>query len=638
MATNTQPGSRLRFDGFEVDLHSGEIWKHGTRIRLQDQPFQVLRVLLERHTQIVTRDELKRTLWPADTFVDFDDGLNTAVRKIREALGDSTEQPRYIETIPRRVYRFVRSIEPSSPVQGFEPVAPGDAQRALGAPSSRNPYWKNTLPWRYAGVGVVALAVLLVGAELNGWRAHLLGHAAVPRIESLAVLPLANLSRDPDQDYFADGMTETLIANLAQVKALKVISRTSVMHYKGTDKTLPQIARELNVDAIIEGTVQRSGNRVLVTAQLIHGQTDVHLWAKSYERDTQDVLVMQSELAQAIVGEIQVQLTPQERQHFDTARTINPEAYNAYLLGNYHTSKRNPAAISKGIEYFQEAIRIDPDYAQAYAGLANAYFEREIWGGLGIGKSADQIRAATLKALELDGELAEGHALLARIHFEFDWEWQSAEAEYKRAIELNPNLAGSYVGYAYFLQAMGRHQDALAAAHRGVELDPLSAWNICEEGRILYRARQYQKAVARYQRALELDPGYLPALGRIADAYEQLGNYDEALAYAEKFQKVVGDRERGLLRLARIYVSMGKRREAEAALRTLEKNGALGGNEHELALLYSVLGNRDRAIAELEKGVQTRSFMPFVFMEPQFDSLRSDPRFHQLLRRANLPS
>jgi len=639
VATSAQSPSRLRFDGFEVDLRSGEVWEHGIRVRLQEQPFQVLRVLLERRGEIVTRDELKQTLWPADTFVDFDDGLNTAVKKIRNLLGDSTERPRYIETIPRRGYRFVGPIELPFPVQATLIVAEPGSQPALTLPPAEAAVWRRAArPTLYAAFGVLALVVVLVGADVGGWRARLLGHAAAPRIESLAVLPLANLSRDPEQDYFADGMTEALIANLAQVSALRVISRTSAMHYKGTNKTLPQIARELNVDAVIEGTVQRYGNRVQVTAQLIHGQTDVHLWAKTYERDSQDVLVMQSDLAQAIVGEIQVRLTPQERQHLASARTINPDAYNTYLLGNYHSSKRNPAAVTKGIEYFQEAIRIDPNYAQAYAGLANAYFEREIWGGLGIGKTADQIRAATLKALELDGELAEGHALLGRIHFQSDWDWQSTEAEYKRALELNPNLAGSYVGYAYFLQAMGRHQEALAAAHRAVELDPLSAPNICDEGRILYRARQYQNAVARYQRALELDPSYLPALSRIAEAYEQLGKYDEALAYAEKFQQAVSDRGVGLRPLARIYASMGKRREAAAALRTIENNDTLGGNEYGLAIIYSALGDRDRAIAELEKGVQTRSLMPFVFVGPQLDSLRSDPRFQQLLRRANLPS
>jgi TolB-like protein/Tfp pilus assembly protein PilF len=472
---------------------------------------------------------------------------------------------------------------------------------------------------------------------VGGCRERLLSREASPRIQSLAVLPLANLSHDPEQDYFADGMTEALIANLAQVSALRVISRTSVMHYKGTDKTLPQIARDLNVDAVIEGTVQRSGNRVQVTAQLIRGQTDAPEWAKIYERDSRDVLMMQSELAQAIVGEIKVHLTPQERQHLARARPINPDAYNAYLLGNYHSSKRSPAALAKGIEYFQEAIRIDPNYAQAYAGLASAYIERDIWAGLGIGKTADQIRAATLKALELDGELAEAHALLGEIHFQYDWDWPGTEAEYKRAIQLNPNLADTYVRYAFFLQAMRRDQEALAAVHRAVELDPLSASNICDEGRILYRARQFEKAIVRYQKALELDPGFLPALSRISEAYEELGKFDEALAAAQKLSQAT-DRRVGMRPLARIYARMGMRREAMEIVRTIEKEGSLGGNEFALAAIYSALGDRDHAMAALEKGVQSRSLLPFVFVDPQLDPLRSDPRFQQLLRRAGLPS
>lgn len=512
--------------------------------------------------------------------------------------------------------------------------------QSAGTLSAAKPrVWRRIVrPLAYTATGVLALAAVLVATNPSGWRARLLGRAALPRIESLAVLPLANLSHDPEQDYFADGMTEALISNLAQVSALRVISRTSVMHYKGTDKTLPQIARDLNVDAVIEGTVQRSGNRVQVTAQLIRGQTDAPVWAKMYERDSRDVLVMQSELAQAIVSEVKVHLTPQERQHLANARPINPDAYNAFLLGDYHSSKRNPAALDKGIQYFQEAIRIDPSYAQAYAGLANAYIERDIWGGLGIGKTADQIRATTLKALELDGELAEAHALLGQIHFQYDWDWQGTEAEYKRAIQINPNLAGSYVRYAYFLQAMGRHTEALAAAHRAVELDPLSASNISDEGRILYRARQYENAVARYQRALELDPGYLPALGRISEAYEQLGKFDEALAYVERLQQTASDRRLGLRPLARIYARMGKRREAVEVLRIIEKNGTPGGDEFALAAIYSALGDRDHAIVALEKGVQTRSLLPFVFVDPQLDPLRSDPRFQQLLRRAGLPS
>jgi TolB-like protein/DNA-binding winged helix-turn-helix (wHTH) protein/Tfp pilus assembly protein PilF len=637
VATSAQSSSRLRFDDFEVDLCSGEVWKHGIRVRVQDQPFQVLRLLLERPGQIVTRDELKQTLWQADTFVDFDDGLNTAVKKIRELLGDSAERPRYIETIPRRGYRFVAPISPPPPVEAT--VAAPHSQPALVLPPAEGAVpRKGYRPAGYVAVGVLALLVTLVSAGVGGWRTRLVGHALAPRIGSLAVLPLANLSRDPEQDYFADGMTEALIADLAQVRALRVISRTSVMHYKGTDKTLPQIARDLNVDAVIEGTVQRSGNRVRVTAKLIPVQTDAPVWVKVYERDSRDVLVMQSELAQAIVSEIKVQLTPREGQRFAGARSVNPKAYDAYLLGDYHSRKRNPAAMEKAVEYFQEAIRADPSYAQAYAGLAYAYLERDVWSGVGIGKTADQVRANTLKALELDGELAEAHSLLGWIYFQYDWDWVHTEAEFKRAIELNANLPSSYARYAFFLQAMGRHQEALAAVHRAVELDPLSAWNISEEGRILYRARRYADAIARYQRALELDPSYVPALSRIAEAYEQLGKYDEARAYAQKYQQISGDRSLSLQLMARIYARMGKRREALEALRSFEKIGPLFGDEYALAGIYSALGDHDRAITELKKLVQTRSMMPFVFVGPELDPLRSDPRFQQLLRRANLPS
>jgi TolB-like protein/DNA-binding winged helix-turn-helix (wHTH) protein/Tfp pilus assembly protein PilF len=627
----------VRFGTFELDLRAGELRKNGVRTRLQEQPLRVLAMLLERPGEVVTREEFQRALWP-DTFVDFEHSLNAAVKRLREALDDPAENPRFVETVPRRGYRFVGRIAPSSSVRAAITVEAPSSQPALTLPHAKAGVWRRVArPAGYVAVGVLVLVVVLVRGDVAGWRARLLGHTPVSRIESVAVLPLANLSRDPEQDYFADGMTEALIANLAQVRALRVISRTSVMHYKGTEKTLPQIARDLNVDAVIEGTVQRSGNRVQVTAQLIRGETETPVWAKIYERDSQDVLVMQSELARAIVSEIKVHLTPLERQHLASARPINPEAYDAYLLGEYHSGKRNPAAIEKAIEYFQKAIHIDPSYAQAYAGLANTYIERDIWGGLGIGKTADQVRANTLRALELDGDLAEAHELLGSIHFQYDWDWEGTEAEFKRAIELNANLPSSYDRYAFYLQAMGRHQEALAAVHRAVELDPLSAWYICEEGRILYRARQYEKAVTRYQRALELDPGYVPALDRIADAYEQMGKYDEALAYAQKYLQATGDSRLGLALRARMYARMGRRREAVEALRIFEKTRAPGG-DYELAGIYSALGDRDRAITELEKGVETRSMMPFVFVDPQLDSLRSDPRFQQLLRRAGLPS
>ncbi len=622
------PSSRvLRFGIFEMDLVNRELRRRGIQVKVQDQPFQILWALLENPGQIVTRENLRNTLWPVDTFVDFNNIVNAAVNRLRETLGDSAENPRFIETVPRHGYRFIAHVD--------GPVPAADPTTQLVAPSLERPHAKKI--WAFGLVFAVLLA-LFATLNLGGLRQRVLGGPSSPPIRSLAVLPLENLSGDESQEYFADGMTDELITDLASIARLRVISRTSTTHYKGTRKTIPEIARELNVDAVVEGSVGRSANKVRIRAQLVRAVPEEHLWAKSYERDLPNVLALQRDVANAIANEIKVHLTPQERQHLANARPINPDAYNAFLLGGYHSSKKNPAALDKGIQYFQQAIRIDPSYAQAYAGLADAFIERDIWGGLGVGNSADQVHAATLKALELDAELAEAHALLAHIHFQYDWDWQGTELEYKRAIELNPNLAGSYVGYAYFLQAMGRHEEALASVRRAVELDPLSASNITDEGRILYRTRQYERAIARYQRALELDPGYVPALSRMAEAYEEWGKYDQALAAVQKFQQAAADRRDIRRPLGRLYARTGRRREALEITRTIEADPNTSGSAFALAVIYSALGDRDRAIDALETGVQTRSLLPFVFMDPQLDALRTDPRFQQLLRRAGLPS
>ena len=584
-----------------------------------------MRVLLERPGEIVSREELKQELWPADTFVDFDDGLNTAVKKLRDTLGDSSESPRYIETIPRRGYRFIGELETPEKVQ----VGPLEARKTEDV-GPREIIPSHRRPTRLV-LGLFAVAAVFVPALV------LRNSFSTPSssIRSIVVLPFTNLSGDPSQDYFADAMTEELTSDLGNIAALRVISRTSAMHYKKTPKTTPEIAQELNVDGLIEGSVLRSGDRVRITAQLIHARPERHLWSKSYDRDSQDVLVMQSELAQAIVREIKIRVSPQEQQHLSSAHAINPDAYDAYLLGNYHAGKRNLSAMDKAIEYFQKAIRIDPGYAQAYAGLASGYLERDVWGGLGIGRSADQVRANTLKALELDGQLAEAHSLLGDIYFGYDWDWANSEAEFKRAIELNVNLPRSYDRYAFLLQTMGRNQEAIVAMHRAVELDPLSPWYISEEGRVLYRARRYEDAIARYQRALELDPGYLPVLWRMSEAYEQLGKYHEALVWAQKYQQATGQQRLVLVLQARMNARMGKRHQAMEDLRRYE-NSDEGGNEYLRASVYAALGDRDRAMAELEEMVRNRSAMPFLLVDPQLDPLRSDPRFNELLHRIHL--
>lgn len=328
-------------------------------------------------------------------------------------------------------------------------------------------------------------------------------------------------------------------------------------------------------------------------------------------------------------------ITPAEHERLHQALPVNPDAYNAYLLGTYFARKHSKPGVDKAIEYFQEAIRMDPNDARTYAGLANAYFEREIWGGVGIGKSVDQIRTATARALQIDNNLAEGHALLARIHFQFDWDWQGTETEYKRAIELNPNRADTYRLYAYYLQAMSRHEEALAAAHRAVELDPVYPAAYSDEGRVEFRARQYAKAVSSYQYALDLEPDFVPALSRISDAYEQLGKFDQALTAAERFEKIGNTPDASLFKLARIYARMGRRGEALGLLRRAEDK-KLPENSLEAICTYIALGDFDRALVELQSAIDDRSALPFVFVDPRLDPLRSDPRFQELLRRVGL--
>jgi TolB-like protein/DNA-binding winged helix-turn-helix (wHTH) protein/Tfp pilus assembly protein PilF len=630
LATNAPSRTVLRFDNFEVYLLSGQLRKNGRPIRLQEQPFQVLQALLERPGEIVTREQLKQKLWPADTFVDFDDGLNTAVKKLRDTLGDSSERPRYIETIPRRGYRFIGTIEDETPQVEIDGAGHAANAQSDGVTSEMN--------GRRQWLWVCAVAIVLAATSISGWmlsRARSAARGNNAPIASLAVMPFANLSGDPSQEYFADAMTDEMTSDLAKIGALRVISRTSAMHYKGTSPTVSQIARELNVDGIIEGSVLRAGDRVRITVQLIDARSDAHRWSESYERELKDILSLQGELARTIAGEVRAVVTPAEQVRLQSD-SVNPEAYNAYLLGAFFARRRSGPAIEKAIEHFQDAIRIDPNYARAYAGLANAYVEREIWGGVGVGKSIHEIRAATLKALELDDELPEGHALLARIHFQYDWDWQGTETEYKRAIELNPNLADTYDYYAFYLQAMSRHDEALAAVHRAVELDPVSPSAYSDQGRIEYRARQYEKAISSYQRSLELDDGFIPALSRIVELYQQTGKFDQALAAVKRLQQKENTPDSGLLQLAWIYARSGKRRQALELLRRAEDK-KLPQNVRGVVDTYVALGDSENALARLQDGIKDRSILPFVFVDPMLDPLRSDPRFKAMIVRAGIP-
>lgn len=432
-------GKMVRFSGFEVDLRRRDVRLNGAPVPIQDKPLELLLALLERPGELISREELRNRLWPTDTFGVFEDGLNTAVRKLRIALNDSTETPRFIETVPKRGYRFVGQIEVDAPKEGI-----------ASTPGSPAKVW-------YRRRGLVLWSVLAIGfagAVFGALRMRQIS-AANRNLRSLAVLPFENLSGDPKQEYFADAMTDEMTSDLAKIGALRVISRTSSMHFKGTTQTVPQIAQALNVDAVIEGSVLRTGDRVRITVQLINAHTDAHMWSDSYERRMQDVLAMQNEVAHSIAEQVRVVISPAEEGHL-RPEWVNPAAYDDYLMAVYFSQKRTPPAIEKAIEHFRSAIQTDPKFARAYAGLAETYFEREIWAGTRIGESEAAIRAAAQKALELDSNLAEGHALMGRIHYEYDWDWDRTDEEYQRSIALNASIPETHSFYAFFLQSIGR--------------------------------------------------------------------------------------------------------------------------------------------------------------------------------------
>ena len=485
---------------------------------------------------------------------------------------------------------------------------------------------------KVAVLGVVA-TLLLLALSIGIWMTHRSRPIVTGRIDSIAVLPLADLSGDREQEYFADGMTEALITELAQIRSLKVISRTSVMGYKGGKKPLPDIARELGVNGIVEGSVLRAGNRVRITAQLIHAPTDRHLWARSYERDLRDVLTLQGEVAQGIVREIETELTPGEKRRLASSRPIDPKAHEEYLRGRYLWNTRTEEGLKKSIEYFRRAIELEPAWGLAHAGLADAY---QILGNNGILPAKEaypKARAWALKALELDLDLAEAHATLSAEMRDYEWDWVGAEREIKRALELNPSYATAHQRYAFHLVCMGRPREAVAAIERARQLDPLSPRINSNVGLFRFFARDYEGAAEAYRKAMDLDPG--SAFSGLAYVYSAQGRHAEATAAADEGVKL--SPLRGLLNQASVYAAAGRKEEARAQLARREASTSYV-EPTVLALAYTALGEKERALAVLEKGFAERSLFAFGLKgNPGFDPLRSDPRFADLLRRMGLP-
>jgi TolB-like protein/Tfp pilus assembly protein PilF len=574
-------GSLLRFGPFEIDPKSGELRRQGTPVRLQPQPFKVLALLVSKAGHLVSREEIQKQVWTDDTFVDFDQGLNYCIRQIRAVLCDDADKPEFIETVPRRGYRFVASVEELSP------------------PAS-----------------------------------------SVARRVMLTVLPFENLSGDEAEEYFSDGLTDEMIAQLGRVnpQRLGVIARTSAMKYKHTNKSIDEIGRELGVSYVLEGSVRRSANRVRVTAQLIQVSDQTHLWAQSYDRNMGEMLSLQSELAQAIAGGIRVQLTPQEQVRLASLRPINADAYEAYLKGRYFWNRRTRESLDRSISCFRRALEIDPGYAAAYAGLADAYLTQFDYNYLPPHDAFNLANPVVQHALTLDDMLAEPHTSLGHLRLH-EFKWTAAEEQFKRAIELNPGYGTAHYYYGNLLAALGRWDEAFAEAQRALGLDPMSPNTRQNQLFIFHLARHYDDALAQAREIIALDPTYLAIHYYVGLIYERLGKYEKAIA---AFQKVGAKGSRGATVLAAIGYTYAIAERRDEALKVLQRLEEVSTREYvstyDLALVSFALGEPDRAFALLSKAYDDHSsFLPFLNVDARLEGVRSDPRFEELVRRLRFP-
>src|SRR5271154_3011072 len=601
MPTSELAARLLRFDNFELDVRAGELRKRGVRLRLQGQPLQVLAALLKRAGDVVTLEELRAQIWTTDTFVDFDHSLHNAIARLREALGDSAERPRYIETLPRRGYRFIAPVD-----AGNLPAPSGAADSALPVNLPGHP--RLAKPHALLLTTVFGVLVLFIAVWLG--RTGGVPTSAAPRLSSIAVLPLDNLSGDPSEEFFADGMTDQLITDLAKVGSLRVISRTSILQYKGTKKSLPEIARELHVDAIVEGSVIRSGRQVRVTAQLIQAPTDQHLWAETYDRDLGDILRLQGEVADAIAGQVRAQLTPTQQALIRRARAVNPDAYDAYLKGRLYfvNESGKPDSLKKAQRYFEESIQKDPNFALAYAGLADTYVYLAFSGALQKESAYQSAKRALGKALELDDTIGEAHDTLGVLYWQFDWDWDAAEREFNRAIALAPSYSCAHEDRAIFLAFRGRRAEALTEIAKINQLDsgPGAATT---ESWAYYELRDYPNLIEAGQRALLVDPNDWSQHYHLGIGYEGVGKLQDAIAEYQKSIELSDDDPGAIVSLAHAYLAVGKRAEAEKILRDLErKSKGADVSPYTMATLYAGLGDKDRAFELLDKAYSERSF------------------------------
>jgi TolB-like protein/Flp pilus assembly protein TadD len=568
----------VRFAAFAVDLRAGELRKHGVKVRLQEQPFQMLSALLERPGEVVTREELRKRLWSGNTFVDFEHSLATAVKKLRQALSDTAARPQFIETLPRRGYRFIAALE--------------------AAPRVDKPI--------------------------------------------LAVLPFENLTGDAEQEYFSDGMTEEMIARLGRLypQRLGVIARASVIRYKNTDKDIDQIGRELGADYVLKSSVRRTSRRIHITAELIQVKDRTHLWAARFEGDEANVPAIHSEIARHIGRSLQVELLPAKRVAMAGASTANQEAYGAFLRGRYCLNKGTAEGVKNAIQHFEEATSKDSGYAVAHAGLAVALDLADHFRVFPGRQAFPRAKAAAIKALELNDSLPEAHNALAFARHSFDWDWAGAEQAYQRAITLNPNFATARHWHGFYLGMLGRVDEALAEMRRAQELNPLSIIIRTHLGLMLYRGRRYDEAIEQLRHTLEMEPDFGAARYFLAWAYEQKGMDEETIAHLQRALIVSPGSPDRVGALGHAHAVFKRKEQARKALQELHKlSERRFVSAYDFAIIHVGLGEADQAFQWLERACEERSFSMLMSLkaEPRLDPLRSDPRFQDLVRRVGLP-
>jgi TolB-like protein/DNA-binding winged helix-turn-helix (wHTH) protein len=636
MSSSAPPTARvLRFDTFELDLHAGELHKRGIKLRLQGQPLEVLAILLQSAGKLVTREEFRSELWQADTFVDFDHSLHNAVARIREVLGDSAQTPKYIETLPRRGYRFIAAVEEVHPA----PTCKENGSKTEVAVAKALPTVSQAQ--RPSSLILTLCACCFVG--LTVWMAWQHSHArsVVSSPRSIAVLPFQNLSGDASREYFADGLTDQLITEMSQIPELRVISHTSVMEYKGTTKHLPQIARELKVDDIVEGSVVREGDQVRVTVQLLDAPDDRHIWSESYQRPVRSILTLQRNIAQAIAQQIRVKLTPQLQARLSTARAVDPAAYEAFLRGRYYLMSQfsRPQPLNTARGYFEEAIQKDPNFAPAYAGLADTILNLTHFRHLSPQTGYSSATTAVHQALNLGGSSGEAHIIVAMFSWEYEWDWTAAEREFNYSIALAPSYDCAHAYHALYLAWSNQRDEALTEITKSRELNPGSSFSTTESS-VYFQLRDYPNLIEASRKGVVSDPDEWLERYFLGVGYESSGRRAEAIPEYQKAVEMSGGDQDPTAALGHAYAMLGRRFEAEKILLDLQRKSKDGyTSPYMLATIYAGLGEKDRAFELLEQAYEERSMdIAWSFKaDPRIDNLRSDPRFQALLRRVGLP-